>query len=149
MKKCNELMSRSLVCCLPNDAVAKLAQLMKSKDIGAIPVIDAQATRRPIGIVTDRDLALGVVAMGRDPLTTHAEEVMTRAVVTCQEDEDVLEALEAMSVYQLRRIPVVDYDNRLVGIISQADLATRLDQPKRMAEMLKEVSIANTLVMER
>ena len=149
MKKCSELMTKSLVCCLASEPVSKVAQMMKDNDIGAIPVVDGQQHKHPIGMVTDRDIALGVVALGRDPLITTAEAVMTRAVVTCHDDEDILDILEAMSVYQVRRIPVVDRNNSLVGIISLADIALRLDQPKRIAEMIREVSVSNSMILER
>ena len=90
--------------------------------------------------MTDRDLALKVVAEGRDPQKTKVEEVMTRKLVTCHADDSVENAMKAMAQYQLRRIPVVDDNNRLVGIISQADVATRVDEPEKTAEVVKEIS---------
>ena len=140
MKKCNEVMTKNPIYCLPNDAVARAAQLMKNENIGPIPVIENEQTKKLVGIVTDRDLALRVVADGRDPKSTKVEEVMTRKVVTCRPDDDLQKALDAMSEHQLRRIPVVDDDNKLVGIIAQADVATRVNQPQKTAEMVKEIS---------
>ncbi|MBA3495280.1 MAG: CBS domain-containing protein [Gammaproteobacteria bacterium] len=140
MKKCNEVMTKNLIYCLPNDAVARAAQLMKNENIGPIPVIENEQTKKLVGIVTDRDLALKVVADERDPKSTKVEEVMTRKVVTCRPDDDLQKALDAMSEHQLRRIPVVDDDNKLVGIIAQADVATRVNQPQKTAEMVKEIS---------
>jgi CBS domain-containing protein len=140
MKKCSEVMTKNPVCCLPNDLVAKVAQLMKSKDIGPVPIIENEQTKKLVGIVTDRDLALKIVAEGRDAKSTKAEEVMTRKVVTCRGEDDVQKALDAMSEHQLRRIPVVDNDNRIVGIIAQADVATRVDQPAKTAEVVKDIS---------
>jgi CBS domain-containing protein len=140
MKKCNEVMTNNPVCCLPNDSVAKAAGLMKSRDIGSIPVIENEQTQKLVGIVTDRDLALKVVAQGRDPKTTKVEAVMTHNVVTCRADDDLQKALDAMAEHQLRRIPVVNNDNKIVGIIAQADVATRVDQPEKTAEMVKEIS---------
>jgi CBS domain-containing protein len=93
--------------------------------------------------VTDRDLALKIVAEGRDAKSTKAEEVMTRKVVTCRGEDDVQKALDAMSEHQLRRIPVVDNDNKIVGIIAQADVATRVDQPAKTAEVVKDISQSN------
>lgn len=143
MKKCNEVMTKNPVCCLPNDMVAKVAQLMKSKDIGPVPIIENEQTKKLVGIVTDRDLALKIVAEGRDAKSTKAEEVMTRKVVTCRVEDDVQKALDAMSEHQLRRIPVVDNDNKIVGIIAQADVATRVDQPAKTAEVVKDISQSN------
>jgi CBS domain-containing protein len=143
MKKCNEVMTKNPVCCLPNDAVIKAAELMKSENIGSIPVIENEQTQKVVGIVTDRDLALKIVAEGRDAKSTNVEAVMTRKVVTCLADDDLQKALDAMAEHQLRRIPVVDNNNKILGIIAQADVATRADQPEKTAEMVKEISQAN------
>lgn len=140
MKKCSEVMTKDPVCCLPNDSVAKVAELMKNENIGSIPVIESQQTQKLVGIVTDRDLALKIVSEGRDAKSTFVEAVMTRKVVSCFADDDLQKALDAMAQHQLRRMPVVDNDNKLVGIIAQADVATRVDQPEKTAEMVKEIS---------
>ena len=140
MQKCNEVMTKDPVCCLPNDSVAKAAELMKSEDIGSIPVIENEQTQKLVGIVTDRDLALKIVAAGLDATSTKVEAVMTHKVVTCHADEDLQKALDAMAKHQLRRIPVVDTKNRIVGIIAQADVATRVDEPEKIGEMVREIS---------
>ena len=133
-------MTQDPVCCLPTDSVSKAAQLMKSEDVGSIPVIENEQTMRLTGIVTDRDLALQVVAEERDPSSTQVSDVMTYEVVTCRTTDDVQKAVDAMAQYQLRRMPVVDEDRRIVGIISQADVATRIDRTEETAEMVKEIS---------
>ena len=143
MKKCNEVMTKNPFCCLPNDMVAKVAQLMKRENIGPIPVIENEQTQKLVGIVTDRDLALKIVAEGRDAKSTKVEAVMTRKVVTCRAEDDLQKALDAMSEHQLRRIPVVDNDNKILGIIAQADVATRVNQPEKTAELVKQISQAN------
>ena len=143
MKKCNEVMTKDPVCCLPNDSVAKAAELMQSGNIGSIPVIENVQNQKLVGIVTDRDLALKIVAQGRDAKSTKVEAVMTHKVVTCLANDDLQKALDAMAEHQLRRIPVVDNENKIVGIIAQADVATRIDQPEKTAEMVKEISQAN------
>ncbi len=143
MKKCNEVMTKNPVCCLPDDMVAKAARLMKSENVGSIPVIENEQSRKLVGIVTDRDLALKIVAEEQEIKSTKVEAVMTRKVVTCLADDDLQKALNAMAKHQLRRIPVVDHDNRILGIIAQADMATRVDQPEKTAEMVKEISQAN------
>ena len=140
MKKCNEVMTKNPFCCLPDEMVVKVAQLMKSKGIGSVPVIESEENNKLIGIVTDRDLALKVVAEGRDPQTTKVEEVMSRKVVTCRADDDMHKALDGMSKHQLRRIPVVDKDNRIVGIIAQADVATRVNDAGKTAALVKGIS---------
>jgi len=142
VKKCNEVMTKNPVCCLPNDMVADVAELMKSGNIGSIPVIENEQTKKLIGIVTDLDLTLKIVAKGLDAKSTKVEAVMTRKVVTCLADDDLQKALDAMAEHQLRRLPVVDTNNKIVGIIAQADVATRVDQPEKTAEMVKEISQA-------
>jgi CBS domain-containing protein len=143
MKKCDEVMTKDPICCLPNDMVVNVARLMKRENIGPIPVIENEKTRKLVGIVTDRDLALKIVAEGRDAKSTKVEEVMTRKVVTCRADDGLQVAVDAMSEHQLRRIPVVDNDNKILGIISQADIAIRVDQPEKTAAMVKEISQSN------
>lgn len=140
MMKSNEVMTKNPVCCLPKDDVMKAAQLMKRLNVGPIPVIDANETKKLVGFLTDRDLALKIVAEGRDPKSTKVEEVMTRKVVTCQMDDDLQKVMDVMAENQLRRIPVVDSENRIIGIIAQADVATRLDQPSKTAELVKDIS---------
>jgi len=140
MKKCHEVMTKNPACCLQNDTVSKAAELMKSENVGSIPVIENEQTRKLIGIVTDRDLTLKIVAEGRDAKSTKVDEVMTHKVVTCRTEDDLQKALDAMAEHQLRRIPIVDANNRVVGIIAQADVATRVDQPEKTAEMVKEIS---------
>jgi CBS domain-containing protein len=143
MKKCNEVMTKKPICCLPTDLVVKAAELMKNEHIGSIPVIENEETKKLIGIVTDRDIALRVVAGGLDVKSTKVETVMTHKVVTCHVEDDLQKALDAMSENQLRRIPIVDADNKILGIIAQADVATRVDHPKKTAAMVKEISQAS------
>ncbi len=140
MKKARDVMTKDLIYASPQDTVSHVAQLMKREDIGPVLIVDNEESKRLVGIVTDRDLALKVVAEGRDPQTTTVEEVMSRKLITCRPDDDIENAMKAMAQYQLRRIPVVEDDNRLVGIISQADVATRVDEPEKTAEVVKEIS---------
>ena len=112
MKKCNEVMTKSPVCCLPNDVVEKAAGLMKSGNVGSIPVIEDEETRKLVGIVTDRDLTLKIVAEMFDAKSTKVAAVMTRKLVTCRAEDDSQKALDLMSEHRLRRIPVVDNDNK-------------------------------------
>ncbi len=140
MKKCSDVMTENLVYCTPDEPVSKAAQLMKKEDIGPVLVVNNGRDKMLVGIVTDRDLALKVVAEGRDPRDTKVEEVMSKKLVTCRADDDVEQAMSAMAQYQLRRIPVVADGMKLVGIISQADVATRVGEPERTGEVVKEIS---------
>ena len=140
--QCSEVMTKDPSCSLPTDSVFAAAQLMKSEDVGPIPVIRDKQTKKLEGIVTDRDLALKVVAEGLDPKNTRVEEVMTTGVITCGADSDINDALELMQQHQVRRVPVVDDDDKLIGIISQADVATRVDQPRKTAAVVEKISEA-------
>ena len=140
MTKCSDVMTRNPVCAQPEDTVASVARLMKENDIGPVPIVENNNSKRLIGIVTDRDLAIKVVAAGRDPQTLPVKEVMTTKVITCRADDNIETALDAMSNQQLRRIPVVDDDKMLVGIIAQADIATRMNAPEKIGEVVKEIS---------
>ena len=140
--KCNEVMTKDPSYCLPTDTVFDAAQLMKSKDVGPIPVVNDKQTKRLAGIVTDRDLALKVVAEGLDPKQTKIEEVMTTGVQTCGPDDDVTNVLELMEEHHIRRVPIVDDEDCLVGIIAQADVATRIDEPEKTHEVVEEISKA-------
>jgi CBS domain-containing protein len=133
-------MTERLVCCAPGDSVSAAAKKMKDENIGPILVVEDEQGYKLVGIVTDRDLALKVVGEERDAQNTKVGDVMSGDVVTCHADDDVEKALNAMEEHQLRRIPVVDNNGRLVGIISQADVATRVDDPGKTAEVVKEIS---------
>lgn len=140
MKTCKEIMTSNPVCCLPGEMVHEVAQLMKSKDVGSIPVIENRESHKLIGILTDRDLALKVIAAGKDPAKTKISEVMKDNPFTCLEGDDIQKALDAMESHQVRRIPVVDQNCRIVGIIAQGDVATRLNKPDKTAELVSKIS---------
>ena len=140
MSKCSDVMTERLVCCAPGDSVSTAARKMKDENIGPILVVEDEQGYKLVGIVTDRDLALKVVGEERDSQNTTVGDVMSSDVVTCHPEDDVEKALNAMEEHQLRRIPVVANDGRLVGIISQADVATRVNDPGKTAEVVKEIS---------
>ena len=140
MKKCSDIMTRDVVTCTPENAIVEVARLMKTEDIGPILIVDNETSKTLVGIVTDRDIVVKVIAEGRDANTTRVGDVMSKKLVTCRADDDVDIAMKAMAQFQLRRIPVVEDNMRLVGIISQADVATRVNAPKKTAEVVKEIS---------
>jgi CBS domain-containing protein len=143
MTKCSDIMTQDLVVCTPTNTVTEVARLMKTEDIGPVLVVDNEQSKTLVGIVTDRDLVLKVIAEGLDPKTTKVSDVMSKKLVTCYTDDDVEQAMNAMAQYQLRRIPVAEENMKLVGIISQADVATRLGEPEKTAEVVKEISQEN------
>jgi CBS domain-containing protein len=140
---CREMMTPNPACCLPNDTVETAAGLMKSEDVGSVPVVEDLHSKKLLGIVTDRDLALKVVAEGRQPKAVRIKEVMAHDLVTCHAEDNFQRALDLMADRQVRRIPVVDEDNCIVGIVSQADVATRLQKPEKTAHVIERISKPN------
>lgn len=141
---CGDVMTKDPACCVPTDSAARVAKLMKTEDVGSIPVCESRQSRKLIGIVTDRDLALQVLAEERDANSTRVQDVMTREPFTCHPDDDLKVALDAMQTHQVRRIPVVDRNGQLIGIVAQADIATRAEQPEKTAETVEEISKPST-----
>src|ERR1700730_18497852 len=90
----------------PTDSVQLIAQLMRDRDVGAVPICESPETKRLVGIVTERDLAVRVVAAACDPKSTCVREVMTREVFTCRPEDDLQKVLELMEQRQVRRIPI-------------------------------------------
>jgi CBS-domain-containing membrane protein len=117
-----------------------VAKIMKAEDVGSIPVCESRQSRRLIGIVTDRDLTLQVVAEGRDANSTIVEDVMTRDPITCWPEDGLHQALHVMQSHQVRRIPVIDRNGQLVGIIAQADIARRNEEPQKTAQIVEGIS---------
>ena len=140
--KCSEVMTVNPSCCLTTDTVYQAARLMKSEDVGSIPILNDSEGRRLEGIITDRDIVLKVVAEERDPKNTRVSEVMTTDVVTCRINDDLDQTLHLMEEHQVRRIPIVNDNGQLAGIVSQADVATRMHDPAKTAEVVKEISQA-------
>ena len=138
--KCKDVMTKNPKTCAPTDIVQQTAQLMKSEDVGPIPIVGDNGKLE--GIITDRDIVLKVVAEGGDAKTTKLADVMTTDLISCTVDGDIEEMLDLMEDNQIRRIPVVDATGRMVGIVSQADIATRLDEPDKTAELVEDISKA-------
>jgi len=113
-------MTRDPQCCRREDTARRAAEIMRDKDCGVIPVVDD--TRRVVGIVTDRDLALRVIAAGKSP-DIRLNEVMTAGAKCCSADDDLRDVEHKMAELQVRRIPICDAGGRVLGIISQADIA--------------------------
>ncbi len=137
---CADVMTKDPACCVPGDNVARVAKIMKTENVGSVPVCGSRKSRNLIGIVTDRDLALNIIAEERDPSSVLVQDVMTKNPFTCRPDDDLLQALNTMQTHQVRRIPVVDKDGQLVGIIAQADIATRVAEPEKTAQTVGKIS---------
>lgn len=120
--KARELMTSNPACCTPADSVQRAAELMAQHDCGAIPVVADTDSRRLVGVVTDRDVAIRAVSCGCGPETT-VGEVMTSSPQCCGPESELSEVERIMADSQVRRVPVVDDQECCIGMIAQADLA--------------------------
>ena len=132
-----EMMTRNVEVVRPNSSVQDAASKMKPLDIGSLPVCDGSKIH---GMITDRDIVIRAVAEGRDSTQTKVADVLTDNLIYCFEDQSVQEAADAMQQYQIRRLPIVNRDKELVGIISLGDLAVDTDNAKLAGATLVDVS---------
>ena len=135
MGQIRDLMTSNPATCESSTTVVEAAKHMAQKDVGPIPVVDGD---RLVGIVTDRDIVLRVVAEGRNPSSTTVGEIASKQLETVSPEEDLDSALRKMASAQVRRLPVVEND-RLVGIVAQADVA-RQGEDRRTGEVVEQVS---------
>jgi len=144
MAVCREVMTADPACCETTDSIVRVAQVMKTKDVGAVPVLEPPS-QRLVGMVTDRDIVVKGLAGGRSIENATVKEVMTTDVVTCREDDDVSQALSRMAERKVRRLPVVDRNGQVCGIIAQADIATRMHQDKTTGALVEAISEPGTV----
>ena len=138
--KVHEVMSDSPRCVTPDTPISEAAGLMESEDIGSLPVLDGEQLA---GMVTDRDIVVRAIPKGKDPRGMPVREVASRELVTVHADDDLSDALKLMASRQVRRLPVVDENNRLVGVLAQADIAANAKE-KDVGEMIEEISKSPT-----
>jgi CBS domain-containing protein len=136
MKVVSQIMTRGVRAVKPSDSVIRAAQAMEELNVGALPVCDAE---RVVGMLTDRDIAVRGVAQGLADQDAKVHEIMTREVKWCMAEESVEDVLRVMSIHQIRRMPVVDRQHQLVGMISLGDIATQV-HGAHVAEALHEIS---------
>ena len=118
--RAKDIMTKDPQCCRPEETARRAAEVMRDFDCGVIPVIDE--SRRLVGVITDRDLAIRGIAVGKGP-DTRLSELMTPNARTCGADDDLRDVERKMAELQIRRIPIIDAGGRCLGIISQADIA--------------------------
>lgn len=133
-----EIMTRQVKGVRPDSNLRDVARVMKDEDCGIVPVVDERGRLK--GVLTDRDLVLRTLAEGRTPDTLHVRDIMTEDVEAVTPDEEVHTVIALMGRRQVRRIPVVEHDDRLVGIISMADIATRADHDEQLQQALDRIS---------
>jgi len=119
-----------------DQTVEYAARMLKQENVGLAPVVEGN---RLVGTLTDRDIVVRVVAEGRDPKTVKTREVASKDIVTIDPEQDLDEALRLMASHQVRRLPVVEEDGRVVGVLAQADVAQEAKE-KKVGEMVEEIS---------
>ena len=136
MKKLQDIMIKDPIVCSPQDSIQQAARLMKEQNVGSLPVVRDLKDRKIVGIITDRDIVISVVADGKDATTIRVDACMTKSdIAICRPQDDLSKAIELMRSKQVRRIPVVDDQDRCVGIISEADVA--LEAERELAKPTK------------
>jgi CBS domain-containing protein len=135
-----EVMTREVHTCNTKDPIVKAAQQMEQYNVGPIPVLDDQG--RLCGLITDRDIVIRGVAKGKDLTKTTCEELMSNELTCCGPDTDIHKAADIMADHQIRRLPVVDEQKRLIGICAIGDLAVRNIYINESGQALSEISKA-------
>ena len=131
-----DLMTSNPATLEPSSTVADAAKVMASEDVGPVPIVEGE---RLVGMVTDRDLVVRVIAEGRDPNSTTLGEIASSDLVTIQPDTELEEATRLMSQHQVRRLPVVEEDGRLIGVVAQADVAQAGDD-SQTGQLVQDIS---------
>ena len=135
-KSIRDVMTSSPATVEPSTPVVEAARVMKSEDVGPVPIVDGD---RLVGIVTDRDIVVRVVADGKDPQSVTVGDIASKDLVTVDPDQTVGEAARLMAQHQVRRLPVCEEDGRLVGILAQADIALE-GQDQKTGEIVEQIS---------
>jgi CBS domain-containing protein len=134
-----DVMTPNPECVSEKDSIRDVARIMKDQDTGVVPVVDG---KRIIGLITDRDIVVRGIAEGRDVSTVKVNEIMTKSVRSVKEDTPLNEVLDLMGSAEIRRVPVVNGNNELVGIISLGDIATNTNADGRVGKAVEDISEA-------
>ena len=132
-----EIMSRDVEVIAPEATIREAAEKMREIDVGPLPVCNG---KRLVGILTDRDIVIRAIADGHDPATTPVEQAMSDEVVYCFDDDESEDAARLMREHQIRRLPIVDHDKKLVGIVSLGDLAVETRDEQLAGETVRKIS---------
>lgn len=145
MTKVSEIMTKNPTFCTPEATVVEAAELMMSFDCGEIPVIYTYVEKKVVGVITDRDICIRIVAQGYNPKLFKVEDCMTKPAIIAEENMSIEECCRIMEENQIRRLPIVDENGELVGILSQADVAhyTELEASGEFIRNLSKKSVNN------
>ena len=139
MAALSSVMTPDPVVCTPDTPIREVAQMMTRNDCGEIPVVESERNAKPLGVVTDRDITLRIVAEGRDIASARASDAMTSPATTVREDASIDDVCALMEREQIRRVVVVNNAGKVCGIVAQADIA-RSGRDEETAELVREVS---------
>lgn len=142
-----DIMTKSPAVCTVDSLITEVARMMADHDCGAIPVVESRENPRPVGIVTDRDIVIRLVAEGKNPIDAVAEDAMTGNIATVRGETSLAECAEIMERNQVRRVPVLSSDGKIIGIVAQADVA--VNDAARAAELVAEISEEDELLLAR
>ena len=137
--KVKDIMTNEPTTVTPNATVREAASLMQREDTGILPVVEG-GSKKLLGVITDRDIAIRVVAEGRDASTPVSEVMSKGRLVTLQPDADVEDAMEKMADEQVRRIPIVDDRSTLLGIVAQADIVRKVRDDRKAERTVEKIS---------
>lgn len=137
--KVKDVMTKKPAFSTPEDDLSRVAKQMADHNVGLIPIIDNKDSMKLVGVISDRDITVRCVAEGKNPLMMRASDVMTKPVVTVKQDDDVEEVARTMEKHKIRRVPVVDEQDKVCGIVAQADIALKTSD-KITANVVQEIS---------
>ncbi len=132
-----DVMTPNPACVSEKDSIREVARIMAREDTGVVPVVDG---KKVIGMITDRDIVVRLVAEGKDPSNAKVNEAMTKNVRSIKEDSTINDALQVMSNAQIRRVPVVNNNNEIIGIVSMKDIATESRETGKVGKAVEEIS---------
>jgi CBS domain-containing protein len=142
--RCRDIMTREVIVAMRNTTLQEVATMMRNEDTGIIPVVeipkDEFSSGKLVGLITDRDIVVRAVTEGMDIRTTVAEDIMTKEIHTAQPNDRVIDVIRKMGDKKVRRIPIVDKEHNLRGIISIADIALETEEDRELAAALEEIS---------
>lgn len=138
--KAQDIMTRNPSCVTPDAPVREAAQLMKTEDVGIIPVVESADRSTLLGVITDRDIAIRCVAEGKDGTCSVRDVMSAGDLTTCRADDAVDDVMNAMSREKVRRIPIVDERGGLVGIVAQADIVLKARNDTKAERTVEQIS---------
>ena len=139
-RRVRDIMTTDPECVRENDNIVEAARIMKSEDTGVVPIVDND--RKLCGIITDRDIVVRLLAEERNPLDCHVNEAMTKHIRSVGEDATVDDVLSIMRSANVRRVPVCDKNDHIVGIVSMADLAVETNEKGKVGDVVQDISEA-------